>query len=55
MKRALSWGKGDGTKVGSSRQEAVLSGAWRTGSFKPVGDGSEDEVLFCRQTASALF
>ena len=48
MRRALGWGKEDGTKVGSSRQEAELSGAWRTGSFKPVGDGFEDEVLFYR-------
>lgn len=27
---------------------------WRTGSFKPVGDGFEDGVLFYRQKASAF-
>ena len=33
----------------------MIPGAWRTGSFKPVGDGFEDGVLFCGQKASALF
>lgn len=40
---------------GEVKAEGSGFGGWRTGSFKPVGDGFEDGVLFCRQKASAFF
>lgn len=55
MKRLLELGKEYSTKVRRSRQKAVGFRAWRTGSFKPVGDGFEDGVLFCLLKASACF
>ena len=55
MKRPLGWGSKTARKLRRSGQKAVILGAWRTGSFKPVGDGFEDGVLFCDQKASALF
>lgn len=52
---AVGLGKEDGTKVGRSGQQAVVSGAWKTGSFNPVGDGFEGGELFYGQKASAFF
>lgn len=52
---AVGLGKEDGTKVGRSGQQAVVSGAWKTGSFNPVGDGLEGGELFYGQKASAFF
>lgn len=42
MKRSLGWGMKRARRWGG--QGSGLGG-WRTGSFKPVGDGFEDGVL----------
>ncbi len=45
-REGVGLGNEDGTEV---RIESRGSGAWRTGSFKPVGDGFDGApgVLFC--------